>query len=182
METLMEPVISYNNIRKKQKMKKYKPRMVFCLGNHEQRIMRHVNAYPELDGKLSYDDFKLQQWGWETHGFLQPVEIDGVTYAHYFYNPMSGNAYGGKASTKLTNIGFSFTMGHAQGKDQAEKYLANGKTIRGLVVGSFYQHEEEYKGPQANDHWRGCIMKHEVHDGNYDIMELSLNYLLREWL
>lgn len=182
MEALLGPINRYNDMRKRQKMKQYKPRMVFTLGNHENRVLRHANAHPELHGKLSSKDFKLEQMGWEVHEFLQPVVIDGVHYAHYFYNPMSGNAYGGKASTKLTNIGFSFTMGHQQGKDQAEKYLANGKTLRGLVVGSFYQHFEDYKGPQANDHWKGCIMKHEVKDGNYDIMELSLNYLMRNWL
>lgn len=182
METLMKPIKSYNNLRKKQKMKQYKPRQVFLIGNHENRIMRHVNANPELHGKLSFNDFQLEQNDWETHDFLETVKIDGVTYSHYFYNPMSGYAYGGKAHTKLANIGFSFTMGHQQGKDQAEKYLANGKTLRGLVVGSFYQHIEEYKGPQANDHWQGCIMKHEVREGNYDIMELSLHYLMDKWL
>jgi hypothetical protein len=54
--------------------------------------------------------------------------------------------------------------------------------MRGLIVGSFYQHDEEYKGYQGNNHWRGCIMKHEVKDGNYCLLELSLNYLLRGWL
>jgi len=32
------------------------------------------------------------------------------------------------------------------------------------------------------DHWQGCIMKHEVEAGNYCLMEVSLNYLLRNWL
>lgn len=182
MDFLLRPLKEYNNLRKRQKMKQYKPRQVFLIGNHEERIMRHVNAYPELAGKLSYADFELEQNGWEVQGYLDPINIDGVSYAHYFYNPMSGIPYGGKASTKLTNVGFSFTMGHQQGKDQAEKYLANGRTIRGLVVGSFYQHREDYKGPQANDHWNGCVMKHEVKDGNYCLMELSLDYLMGKWL
>lgn len=165
-----------------RRRRKYKPRKIFLIGNHEQRIERHVSANPELHGTLSYDNFNLKENGWEVHAFLKPVCIDGVHYAHYFYNPLTGHPWGGKASTKLTNIGFSFTQGHVQGKDQSEKYLANGRTLRGLVAGSFYQHNEKYKGPQANRHWRGCIYKHEVRQGDYDQMELSLRYLLEKWL
>lgn len=182
METLLRPINEYNDRRRAQKMRLYKPRMEFLLGNHEERIVRYANSNPELVGKVSYNDLQLDKLGWNQNDFLEVVEIDGVYYSHYFYNPNTGKPYGGKCSTRLNNIGFSFTMGHQQGRDEAEKALANGKTIRGLVVGSFYQHDEVYKGPQGNNHWRGCIMKHEVEDGNYCILELSLNYLMKEWL
>lgn len=181
MIKLLQPIVNLRRKQKKQKIKQYDPQMVFLMGNHEERIARHVNANPELEGKLGYADLKLVELGWYVAGFRSPVEIDGVYYAHYFYNPMSGRPYGGKVHTKLTNLGFSFTMGHQQGLEVAIRSLNNGKTIRGLVAGSFYQHDEDYKGPQANSHWHGCVYKHEVKDGNYNIMELSLNYLLREW-
>jgi len=182
MEALMKPIREHNERKKRNKEKQYKPRLEFLPGNHEERILRHVNAYPELDGKIGFKDFKLEKYGWNVNEYLAPVEIDGVTYAHYFYNPNSGHPWGGKCSTKLNNIGFSFVMGHQQGLDIAMKHLANGKTLRGLVAGSFYQHEEAYKGAQANDHWQGCLMLHEVKDGNYCLMELSLDYLMKEWL
>ena len=130
---------------------------------------------------MCYEDLEIEKWGWTVHEYLTPVVLDGVHYAHYFYNPNTGRPLGGVAHTRLKNIGFSFTMGHQQGKDQAERYLSNGQVHRGLIVGSFYQHEEEYKGPQGNEHWRGCIYKHEVREGNYDIMELSIQYLMEKW-
>ena len=182
MEKLLGPLNKYNALRARRKMRKYTPRMEFLLGNHEERIMRYVNCNGIMDGKLSYRDLKLEAMGWNVNNFLTPVDIDGVTYAHYFYNPNTGRPYGGKCATRLNNIGFSFTMGHQQGRDEAEKPLANGRTLRGLIAGSFYQHEEDYKGPQGNHHWRGCIYKHEVKDGNYCLMELSLNYLMEKWL
>ena len=182
MERLMEPLERLRARQRRQKIKQYNPRMVYLLGNHEERIMRHVNANPELAGKLSYDDLMLDTWGWETAPYLEPVCIDGVYYAHYFYNPMTSRPLGGNAHTRLKNLGFSFTMGHQQGKDQAERYLNNGDVHRGLIVGSFYPHDEDYKGPQGNEHWRGCVMKHEVMGGNYDLMELSLNYLVNNWV
>ena len=178
MKAFMQPIWDYNAKKKKNKEKQYRPRLVFLLGNHEERIMRHVNANPELDGKCSYDDLQLEEMGWEVYDFLEMVEIDGVTYSHYFANPNTGRPWGGVARTRLNNIGFSFTMGHQQGKDLAEKHLANGKTLRALIAGSFYQHDEDYKGYQGNQHFRGCIYKHEVENGDYNLMELSMKYLL----
>lgn len=182
MDTLLSPIKKLQRKQKKQKIKQYSPRLVFCLGNHEERIERHVNANPEFEGKLGYQDLQLEEYGWEVYDFRQVVVIDGVHYAHYFYNQNTGRPLGGKCHTRLQNLGFSFTMGHQQGLDTAIKPLNNGSSIRGLIAGSFYQHEEDYKGPQGNHHWCGCIYKHEVRDGNYDIMELSLNYLREKWL
>lgn len=183
MERFMKPINAYNALRKKHKMKLYKPELHFCLGNHEERIMRHVNANPELHGFLSYDNLELESFGWTVHDFLELVEIDGITYSHYMANPNTGRPWGGVARTRLNNVGFTFTMGHQQGKDLAEKHLANGQVIRALIAGSYYVHDEDYKGYQGNAHWRGCIYKHDVKgDGDYSLMELPIEYMLREWI
>lgn len=182
MDLLMKPIEEYNHRRAINKKAQYKPRLIFLMGNHENRIQRLVDNNAVLDGMVGEKDFNLKKYGWEVHPYLEVVEVDGVAYSHYFYNPNTGHPYGGRAHTRLNTLGFSFTMGHQQGKDIAEKHLNNGKTIRGLIAGSFYQHDEDYKGPQGNNHFRGCIMKHEVKDGNYNLMELSLDYLRNNWL
>lgn len=182
MEALLEPINRYNRRRKKNKMKLYKPQFHFLLGNHEERIARHVNANAELYGFLSYDDLQLKPMGWTVHNFLDIVNLDGVAYSHYFANPNTGKPWGGVAKSRLNNIGFTFTMGHQQGKDLAEKHLANGEVLRALIVGSYYPHDEAYK-VQGNNHWRGCIYKHDVKgNGDYSLMELPLEYMMREWV
>jgi hypothetical protein len=144
--------------------------------------MRHVNAYPELRGQLGYHSFNLDAHGWEVHDFLDPVVIDGVSYQHYVPHPNTGKPWGGAAERRLTAIGFSHTAGHEQGKKSAERYLQDGKTVhRNLIVGSYYQHNEEYKGKMGNHHWRGIVMKHEVSRGHYDLMEVSLSYLAKRY-
>jgi hypothetical protein len=190
MRKFWQPINEMNEQRRRNKKKLYNPRCVFLFGNHENRIERAIDSNfkefagpsknPYSGGMIGYHHLNLH--GWETHPFLEPVEIDGVQYAHYFYNPMSGHPWGGMASTMLKNIGFSFTMGHRQGKNSAERHLADGTVHRGLVVGSYYQHDEEYRGPQANHHWRGIIVKHEVRDGNYDMMEVSLDFLKQRYI
>jgi hypothetical protein len=181
MNLLLRPVDEMNARLRRNKEKLYKPRKVFCIGNHEERIMRHVNANPNLAGKIGYQDFNLLQHGWEVHDFLHVAKIDGVSYAHYFPNPNTGKPWGGAALLRLLKIGFSFTMGHQQGKNQGERYLQDGTAQRALIVGSYYLHDEDYKGPQGNHHWRGVILKHEVLNGNYDLLEVSMNYLERRY-
>jgi len=158
-----------------------RPRLVFTMGNHEERILRALELEPRLEGVLGYHDFNLAEHGWEVHDFLTPVEIDGVTYCHYFPQPMSGRPYSGIVETMIKNIGFSFTQGHIQGKRVGSRELGNGRTLRGLVAGSFYQHQEAYKGVQGNKHWRGILVKNEVADGNYDLTEVSLDFLRRRY-
>jgi hypothetical protein len=73
-------------------------------------------------------------------------------------------------------------MGHVQGLQMATETTNNGRKIWGLVAGSFYMHDEEYKGPQANDHWRGLVLKHNVKDGDYSPCVVNMDYLLEKWL
>jgi len=173
------PALEYNERKKKNKEKQYNPRWVLTLGNHENRIDRYVEANPKLQGAISVKC--LDAGPFEVHPFLHPVEVDGVWYSHYFYNPMNGRPYAGMMETRIKNVGFSFTMGHQQGKKVGERQLGNGKMQRGLVVGSCYLHDENYIGPQGNYEWRGVVVKHEVRDGNYDLMEVSLDYLCRKY-
>lgn len=181
LELLTQPLLDLQERQRGQHKSIYKPRLVLLRGNHEYRIERAADEAPHLYGTLNYEQFNDVELGWEVHDFLEPVDINGVKFAHYFYNPLSGNPWGGMASTMLKNIGFSFVMGHRQGKEMFERHLSDGTVQRALIVGSFYQHEEEYKGPQANHHWRGIVMLHEVANGNYDLMEVSMDYLRRKY-
>jgi hypothetical protein len=181
IQTFLAPIKEYN--KGKRKKNQYHPRLVYCLGNHEYRIVRHVDTNPKLEGKLGLDDLQLEELGFEVYDYQEPVEIDGIIYCHNFVNMASlkKSIIGGTIENKLKHIGQSFTMGHQQQLQMGVRYLNSGKAQRGLVVGAFYQHDEEYMGRQGNYHFRGCIMKHEVKDGNYNIMELSLDYLLKKW-
>lgn len=159
-----------------------KPRLIFLRGNHEQRIERCVEAEPRLEGAVGYHDMDEALTGWEVQDFLRPITIDGVAYAHYFYQPNTGRSYSGSVDTMLRNIGHSFTMGHQQGLRWARRELPSGAVQIGLVAGSFYSHEEIYKGPQGNSHWRGIMVKHEVSpETGYDPMAVSLGYLKRRF-
>jgi hypothetical protein len=156
----------------------YKPKMVLCLGNHEERIMRHVNDNPELQGFLSYDNLRYADMGWEVYDFLKPVIVNGVSYCHFMANPMSGKPYGGMAMNVLKNVGESFCMGHKQTLDVATRFLpASGRQQWAIIAGAYYEHDEGYKGHQGNHHWRGIVMQHNVKNGSFNPMFVNLEYL-----
>lgn len=155
----------------------WKPRRVFTLGNHEDRISRALNTDPRLEGVLGFHDFNLESLGWEVHDFLEPVEIDGVWYAHYWYARNTGRAYSGSVENRLRTIGHSFSQGHQQGLQWGRRELANSTAHLGLVAGSYYQHNEHYRGAQATNEWRGIVIKNEVRNGDYDPCFVSLAYL-----
>ncbi len=157
-------------------------RMVLLRGNHEDRLTRAINESPTLlEGLVGFEDFNDVAHGWEVVEYLKPIEIDGLAFAHYFYNPNTGRSYSGNVDTMLRNVGHSFVMGHQQGLRVGRRELSSGHVQRGLVAGSFYQHTETYRGPQAAYEWRGILVLHEVGDGGYDLMEVSLDYLRRRY-
>ena len=147
-------------------------------GNHEDRLRRTIEDLPWLDGAIGYGDLKSP--GWHVHEFKDVVEIDGVLYSHYFYNPRTGYPWGGMVATILKNVGRSFVQGHRQGLEIGLHQLPTGGRRRGIVAGSFYQHSESYLGPQG-DHWRGMLMLTEVQGGDFDVVELSLDFLRRRY-
>lgn len=153
-------------------------------GNHEHRLSRYIEENPVLDGLVGMHLLNDTELGWEVlpykNGSPQAKEIDGVCYAHFFANPNTGKPIGGNAAYKLNAIGSPFVQGHVQGYDIGTKQYATGRTIRGIVAGSCYLHDEEYKG-MANSHWRGAVVLNEVSKGIFSEMPLTLDYLCRKY-
>ena len=177
---LNEALEAYNKHKKKLKHRPWQPERHILLGNHEDRINRAVESDAQLEGVISTNDLIYAETGWEVHPFLKPVPIDGVYYAHFWANTMTGKPLGGSALARLNKLGHSFTMGHQQVLDYGLKFVS-GKSQHGLVAGACYLHDEDYKGYQGNAHWRGIIICHEVEDGSYDPMFVSLDYLCRKY-
>ena len=168
---------------------KYSPEIHFAVGNHEDRITRAENSAEmrAMGGFLSLKETilePLQELDVHTHNYLDIFVLDGICYSHYFVNPTSlfANPIGGTIESKLKNLGHSFTMGHQQHKQSGELFTCTGERRRGLVCGRFYQDQHAYLGPQKNaQSWSGILMKHEVSKGDYDLMEVSMAYLLKEY-
>jgi hypothetical protein len=162
-------------------MGKFKPsRLVLCLGNHEDRITRAIDSDPKLDGTISLADLGYEKFGWEVIPYLKPIRIDGVTYCHYFPSGQLGRPCT-SARAILSKYHQSCVAGHQQGRDIAYAKRADGKAITAIIAGSFYLHDESYLNPITNNQWKGVYMLHEVRNGSFDEMAVSIGYLKRKY-
>ena len=180
-DVLCGPLAEYNQVRKVYKEKKFRPRRIICLGNHEDRINRATDLDAKLHGLISTHDLNYTAHGFEVVPFLTPICVDGIWYCHYYAAPFTGRPYGGTAATRLKTIGHSFVMGHQQTLDYAVRFLTDGTQQLGIVAGAAYLHAEDYKGTQNNAHWRGVILLNGVEAGNANPRFISLDQLCRRY-
>jgi hypothetical protein len=180
MEVLMSPIQKEIDRIRRNKKKQWNPRLVMTLGNHEDRIDRAINLDRKLDGLISIDDLKYTSWGWEVIPFLEPINIDGVLYCHYFCSGVMGRPVT-TARQQLLKMHMSCVAGHQQGRDVAYSKRGDGRQMTSIIAGSSYPDDEGYLNSQTNKHWRGIIMLNEVEDGSFDEMFVSTDYLLRKY-
>jgi hypothetical protein len=180
MENLLRPLIEYNANAKRNHRERYSPRLVLTLGNHEQRIIKATNADPKLDGTIGIEDLNYASYGWEVFPFLEVVVLDGIAYSHYFTSGVLGRA-STSAAAQLSKKHMSCVAGHQQGLQIATGHRADGQMLTSIIAGSCYEHNEDYMGPQGNKHWRGVLMLHDVQDGAFDLMPVSLKYLEKKY-
>jgi hypothetical protein len=140
---------------------------------------RVINEDRKLEGLISVEDLPYQDW--EVKPFLEVECIDGIAYSHYFTSGVMGRPIT-TAQALLNKKHMSCFAGHQQGRQIAYARRADGKDMTAIICGSFYEHDEDYLGPQGNQHFRGCYMLHEVDDGAFDEMAVSLRYLKENYL
>ena len=170
-----------------RKAKKRRPRCVFLEGNHEHRLKRILNSKPELEGLIDFKDFDLDrnyhdvvEYHGQTPGI---INIDGVSYAHYFISGVMGRPIGGEhpAYSIITKLGSSATCGHVHTRDFSMRNDIAGKRRLGLVAGVYQDYDSDWAGGINRLWWRGVVVKRRVEDGNYDHQWISLDALKKEY-
>lgn len=181
MESLLSPIQDFNEAAARNHKQRYRPRLVLTLGNHEHRINRAVNDDAKLEGVLSINDLRYEEYGWEVYPYQHVVVIDGVAFSHNFPTDASTTTIANPA-TLLTRRHMSCVAGHRQGFQTHTAYRADGGRLQAVIAGSCYEHDEDYMSQMQNRHWRGILVMHEVNNGEYDLMPVSLNYINNKYV
>ena len=165
----------------------YRPKLIYTEGNHEYRIQRYENDYPELEGALFSPVDYMDDLGWESYPFLQVAQWRGISFSHFFPRTATGTTSAASqrngASSALAMVRANMTTciaGHKQGLDSAI-FTLNDHRKRGIIAGSFYSHNEGYHSAQGHNYWRGVLMLNNVKKGDFDLTEVSLGYLRRKY-
>ena len=182
MDKLIRPLHKYNNTHTRWKKKTYRPALHKCRGNHEYRIVRAASETPAMYNHLTYDDLEETKHGWQVHDFLETALIDGIAYKHYFTSGVMGRPIGGvnHARTLVSKNHMSSVCGHSHLRGFEEDIDTTGKRIFGLVVGCYFEHDEEYTS--ENDRfWRGLVHLKDVREGQAEPEFLSMESIKREY-
>lgn len=168
-ELLNEPIRSYNERKKLNKEKQYRPVQIALGGNHfERRVKRAIELAPMLEGTISVEDNRCADFGWDYIPFLEPITIDGITYCHYFQGNGTSNPIGmGKypAQTLLREKHTSCVMGHNHLFDIANDLNAREERIWAIAAGCYFEHWEEYANRNNKRWWRGILILDDVRNG-----------------
>lgn len=176
----------FHDTLKKHAPKGYKPRLHVVKGNHEIRLYRHVESNPELNKSFGDHSFAFKKYGWTEHDFLDPVEINNVTYCHFF--PLSANGRvtnsrngAPSALAQVRRMMRNCVAGHAQGLDTAS-IQTPGRIIRGIIAGSYYIHSEKYIPKIGDTYWKGLLLLNDLRpESGFDLCEVSMDYLRRRF-
>ena len=167
----------------KSKKKPYNPSKHFLMGNHEQRLKRFISSTPVLNGMFDLREF-IEEQGWNMKNMNEPLWIGEVCFSHYMENPMSGRPVGGSMENKLNKFPHSFVHGHQQQYQYARRQNLKGQPHFGVCAGSFYMHDEDYRGANNTEirgftHLRGFTNRYGYED--HDVEFVSLERLLEKY-
>lgn len=170
-----------------KRLKKKLPRSVFCVGNHEHRISRAIDLSPELDGTISLKDLDLNTYYDDivdyNGGTPGVIQIDGISYAHYFVGGIAGRPLGGiHAGYAIATKKFSSaTCGHSHLFDTSWHVDLQGNPVIGTVVGCYQDYTNDWAGEVGNLWNRGVCVKRNVENGGYDLQYIRLESLRKEY-
>lgn len=183
LQTFQDPIDDHNKVLRAKHIKTYQPEKFMVLGNHEKRILRAVNDDPMLEGKMSIDDLGYEEYGWQVIPFLEPLDLDGIIFQHYFTSgamdrPMGGDNLG---SALMKRYHTSCFQGHNHLLKLGWESNARGQQMMAGSIGCYFEHEEDYLSRQAQHNFsRGVLYLKGVENGTVKDFEwISLDTIKR---
>lgn len=170
--------------------KKKRPWRVGLAGNHEERINKAVTLDPRLEGAkygISFSHLQTDHWFDEYHPYKNGgpaiVNLDGVSYAHFFSSGNFGSATSGlhHAYSLIQNRHNSSVCGHSHKRSLYFKDEAYPNPSIGMVVGCYKGAEEPWAGQAQNSWWRGVVVMRDVSSGNFDPEFVSMKRLEQQY-
>jgi len=183
-EAMYAPIKALNKRLAKDKKAQYNPTVIKLHGNHEYRLAKLLEYEPRwLSDTINMNAFNTRQ---DINEIVVPymdfIRVDGIHYSHVWASGVMGRPVP-NAKAILAKKGVSATMGHSHTLDSATMTKPDGTAIRGLIAGCFLDPEYQgFGGPQVDRmYWSGILHKHDVQDGDYDLEEISIERLLRQY-
>lgn len=160
----------------------YSPKIVYLMGNHEDRLDRYLATKPELSAHLDVaKDLELEESGFTDivpyRGF---IELEGVLFTHAVMNA-ANTAIGGKTALSVIAqaVSKSVVIGHLH-RLETINVTRHGADdiIQILSTGCFFEGVEDYADGGLNAYWRGVMLLSHYKKGRFDITTISTDRLM----
>lgn len=126
------PIKTFNIAQRESKHKQYKPKLILTLGNHDVR--NDITDVAEL----------FEDYGWTVYNYLEPCNIDGVTFVHAAHKGLS-DSFCTTAQELIENWHSNIVVGHGHHKDFFESFsLATDEIITALRSPCFMTEPSEW--------------------------------------
>lgn len=179
-ETFFAPINAYNRNRSR----KYSPKLYMTLGNHDNRCDREVEFNPMLEGVISTKDLQYDKYGWTVIPYLKPLEVQGITFQHYFTSGTMDKSIGGinQARTILNKMKGSCIQGHSHLLDISNEVTVRNNRLWAIVAGCYMDHKEDYVSDRAQAAWwRGVLYLSNCENGDFDLETISLSNIKKNY-
>lgn len=133
-------------------IKKHNPKAKFTLleGNHDYRIERYLDQFPQLEGLIEIENgLKLKQRGFKWVRCYQKGELHKIGHA-YFHHGRFTNQYYARKMVEYYGVNIFFGHNHdIQGFSKVN--YGKNKTLVGQSLGCLCEYEQSYiKGNPTN--------------------------------
>jgi len=167
-------------------IRRYNPRLVMLLGNHENFIDRTASHDPKIEGFLTLDNLPYAKSKWRVVPFLTTYAYAGWAFSHFFASGVMGRPIGGKhvAASLVAKNHMSSVVGHNHLLDYHEETRPDGKKVIGISAGCLTHpdHVEDWNHQTAASWWRGVIMLDGVKCGGATgVSMITLDELRGKW-
>jgi len=181
LNMLEKPIKELQEQQKNHKVKQYKPKKVFILGNHCAWVDKYVEQNPQLEGHIDLvEDLKIHKRGWDVIPYKGYYECNNILFTHVpiaaNQQPVSGK-YALHSALALSAKSVVFAHTHRLEQTNFKRH-GTDELIQGLTVGCFFEGEDEYAEGGANHYWRGICMLNIWRQGRFDLTTISLENLI----
>lgn len=180
LDQLLAPLQDLHDWQKRNKKKRYDPKLVFFMGNHEDWTDRWLSHNPIMEGYLDIvKDLFLEERGFTIVPYKEDFVLEGVHFMHAPING-TGKAVSGENAIKkaatITNESLVFAHLH-RAESLNNTRLGNEDIFHVLSIGCFFEHNMDYDKGSSDKKWRGLHFLTIFKPGRFDKEEISIERL-----
>lgn len=164
LDLMLNPYHEARAEARRNKKRMWDMELVFCEGNHEERLERYVDLNPVIEGHVNVIyDLHLEDRGFNVVRYGKYIEIDDLMFTHIPFSgngkPFSSTALAASMAKRiLQTTNMSIVYGHTHKLEVATLNRRQSDMLYAINVGCFTADvPEPYAVNNVDDSWRGVV-------------------------